>query len=102
MVEVNPSAVATALQSFAVASAVNQDAPHRFSGGGEKMPTAVPMLRTLRADEAEIGFMHKSGSLQRLPWFFIGQLQGRKPAELVVYQRQQSISRLRVAPANSV
>ena len=41
------------------------------------------------ADQAQIGFVNKSGRLQRLPRLLLSQTLGSQQAQLIVYQREQ-------------
>jgi hypothetical protein len=40
--------------------------------------------------------VNQGGRFQRLPWLLLGQTLGGEPAQLVVHQRQQPCSRVRI------
>src|SRR5204863_775691 len=96
-VEVEARPPAAALQAVLVAGAVDQDAAHGLGGGGEEVSAAVPLLRLLAADEAEVCLVNQRGGLKRLPGLLLGQFRGGELAQLVVDQRQQLGRGLRIA-----
>src|SRR5262245_17864239 len=89
-----------ALGRLTAAGLVNQDAAHRFGGGGEEVAPAVPVPDLVRAHEPEVGFVDQGGGLQRLPRLLLGQLLGSELPQLVVDQRQQLLGGVRVAMLN--
>lgn len=50
---------------------VDEDAPHRLSGGAEEMSAALPLLFVV--EQFEIGFMDQCRGLQRLTGLLVGQ-----------------------------
>src|SRR4029077_580471 len=56
---------------------------------GEEMAAAVPVLRLLDINQAQIGFMDQSGCLKRQAGLFVGQSLGCQLAQLIVDQRQE-------------
>jgi hypothetical protein len=77
----------------------NENAPHGFGRGSEEMAAAVPLLAS-GTDQAEPGFMHKSGGLQCVAGGFPGHFLGRELSEFLIHQRKQLVSGLGVALLN--
>ncbi len=57
-VKVNPFPISAAFQPALVAGAINQNATHCLSGGGEKMPSTVIVFRLTVTDKATIGLVN--------------------------------------------
>jgi hypothetical protein len=53
------------------------------------MPTALPWLGGLSANQAKIGFMNQRSWLQRLPGLLLGKLGGSELPQFLVDQRKQ-------------
>jgi hypothetical protein len=51
------------------AGVINENAPHGFSGGGEKVGAAIE-VRIFAAYQTHPGFMHQGGGLKRMAWGF--------------------------------
>ena len=69
---------------------LDQNAAHRFSGGGEEMAAAVPrLIGAGGAEQTQIGFVHQRRGLQRLAGFFLREFLRSEVAQLVVDQRQE-------------
>ena len=74
--------------------AIDQDAAHRLSSGGEKVPPAVPALlmapsRIATRQKARIRLMDQCCRLERLPGLLLSELLSGQPAQLVIDQRQE-------------
>jgi hypothetical protein len=80
-------------------SLIDEDSPHGFGGGGEKVP-AIGKLPI--ADQPQIGFVNECRGIERLPRFFGIKMLGRESAQLAVNQRQQLRRGLRVAGFNRI
>ena len=65
-VNVEPLATTAMFAAFLVASILDQDAPHRFSGGCKEVPAAVPALLGIGTHQAEIRLMDQGGGLKCL------------------------------------
>src|SRR5262249_2090856 len=88
-----PSSVA--LCSLATRS-VNEDAPHRFGGGGKKMG-APGELWIFAADQPQPCFMDKGCRLQRVSCGLIRHFGSGELAQLLIDQRQQFCGGFRIA-----
>src|SRR5215471_17483679 len=66
-------------------------------GSGEEMARPVPMLSLVRVHQADVGFMHQSSGVERLPRFLLGELSSCQLAQLLVDQRQELLGGLRIA-----
>ena len=96
-VEVDAVQRAAALDPPAPAGRIDEDPPHRFGRGGEKMPAAVPHLHLGRVDEAQVRLVHEGRRLERLVGPLLADLAGGERAQLLVHQRQQVRRRAGVA-----
>ena len=65
----------------------DQNPPHRLGRSDEEVPTALPLLRLLAADQPQIGLMDQCGRLQCLAGRFQGQSSGGQSPQLFVDQR---------------
>jgi hypothetical protein len=79
-VRVQPLPIAAASESVLATGALNQDAAHRFSRGGEEVPPTIPVLRLVHIDEADVGLMDQRRRLQGLTRLLLRQPLGRKLA----------------------
>src|ERR1700730_15821531 len=84
-------------RNISAARLLDEDAAHGFGGGREEVAAAVPALGLLGVYQAQIGFMDQGGGLECLPRLFLSQLLGRQLPQLVINQRQQLLSGVRVA-----
>ena len=93
--EVKPLAfrLTTTLDPLAVASAVDENPPHRLGGGGEEVAPTVPRLDRVRTDQPHIRLMNQGSGLERLPRHLAGKPGGGKPTEFVINERQYLRSR---------
>jgi hypothetical protein len=66
-----------------VAGALDEDAAHGLSGGGEEVPAAVPLLGLVRIREAHMGLVDQGCGLKRLARLPLGQPPRRQFAQLV-------------------
>ena len=98
-IERYPAPVTAALLAPAGTSAIDQDPPHRFSGGAEEV-TAVRKL--LVAHQPQISFMHERCGVERLPRLFLHELLRRELAQLVIDQREKPIRGVRIALIDGV
>ena len=76
--------------------AVNEDAPHGFSGGPEEVRAILPGLRG-RIHQLEPSFVDQRGRLERMARALPGHLVRSQAAQFIVNQRQQLVGRLGVA-----
>ena len=72
---------------------VNEDAPHGFGGGGEKMGAVLPDGLAVAAGK-EPGFVDEGGGLQGLARGFAGEFLRGEFAQLVADQGQQPLGGL--------
>ena len=56
---------------------LNQDAPHRFGGRGEEVPSVIPVA-DLTSTRRKIGLVNQRGGLKRLIGLLLGHLLGRQ------------------------
>ena len=70
-----------ALEGMAPACMVHENAPHDLRGDGKELRAALPSRVVLRV-EAEPGFVHKRGGLQRMSFLLAAQRESRLPAQL--------------------
>src|SRR5436190_23834669 len=89
LLQIKAHATAAALWAQFLSGPLHQDPPHRFSGRGKEVATAVPVLGLLDINKAKVGLMDQRRRLQRLPRFFLGKLRRRELAQLVVDERQK-------------
>ena len=73
--QLEPHPPAGPLQPLAVPGMVDQNAPHRFRGGGEKVPSTVELLV---ADEPHVGLVHQRGGAEGVPRLLRGHSRGRE------------------------
>jgi len=85
------------LERALVSGSVDKYAPHRLRRGSEEMPPADPLLNLFTIDEAEVGFMHQGGGLERLTRLLVYQTLCRQLAQFVVDQWQELIGRVEIA-----
>ncbi len=95
--EVNPVLLAASLQTALISGSIHQNPPHRLGGGGEEVPTAVPVLRTLGVDKPNVSFMDEGSRLQGMIGRLIGHSSCSQFAQFVVNKRQQVFGRRRIA-----
>jgi hypothetical protein len=72
------------------AGIVHKDLPHLLGGDGKEMRTALPRWST-ESHQAEIGFIHQSGTLQSVVGTFLPQLKMGETLQFVVDDRQQGV-----------
>jgi hypothetical protein len=101
LIQLYTHALAATLAGVFAAGLVNEDAAHRFGGRGEKVATAVPGLGLLRVHEPQIRLVNQCRGLQSLARLLLIQLRCRQLAQLVVNQRQELLSGVRVALLDS-
>src|SRR5262249_25084283 len=82
-------------------SVLDQDAPHRFGRGGEKVATAVPVLGLFDIHQAQIGLVNQGRGLKRLAWLLLSEFLGCELAQFVIDQGQQLVGSLRIALLDS-
>src|SRR5262249_32432493 len=93
-VQSHPASVTAALEASSSTSPIDQDAPHRFGGGGEEVTAIGELLVT---NQAQVRLMHQRGGVERLPCLFLTELLRSEFAQLVVDQRQQLVGGVRIA-----
>ena len=76
---------AAALQAIAVTGMVDQDATHRFRGGGEEVTAAVG---SQVLHEPQVRFVDERRGLVRLTRPLGGPPRGREPPQLLVAERE--------------
>jgi hypothetical protein len=59
------------LASPLASSVFDQNAAHRFCGGGKKVFPAVPALRRVHIDHAQVGFVNQGRRLKCLARFLL-------------------------------
>jgi hypothetical protein len=98
-IEIEPQAIAAALKAVLASGVLDQDTTHGLGRRGKEV-TAI--FELLIANQAQIRFMHKRRSVERLPRLLAGHLRRGKPAQLVVDQRQELRRGLSVALPDDV
>ena len=76
---------------------INQNSPHGFGRRTKEMPAAVPVPGLIHVDQSQIRLVDQRRGLQRLPRPLLRQALGGQLAQLVIDQRQQLGSGVRVA-----
>jgi len=94
--QVHALLVAAMAEGAPLPGAINQDAPHRFGGGAEKVRPAIPLL-ILVASESKPGFVYERGGLQCVPRSFICHPGRGEFTQFIVNKRQQFFRGLRIA-----
>jgi hypothetical protein len=97
VIEIDLMAVAITLQTMLLARPVDQDPPHCFRGGGEKMTARVPMPRLLCVHQPQIRLVNQGSGLECLARLFLGHFLGGQAAKLRVDKRQELLGRFRIA-----
>jgi hypothetical protein len=92
--EGNPATTAAVPPRRLAARIVDQDETHGFGGSGKEV-TAARELSI--ANQPQVCLMNQTGGLQRLPRFLLRQLLAGELAQLVIDQRQELLSGLKVA-----
>ena len=88
---------ATVFLGLLAAGVFDENPPHRFGGGGEEMPAAVPAAGLFGIDQPEPGFMNQGSGLQCLAGLLLSQFVRRQLPQLLVHQRQELAGGVRVA-----
>ena len=70
------------------AGIVDENTPHGFGGGGEKLGAILP-LRLLVTTETQPRFVNQRGGLKRLPGIFPREFLAGQNAQFFVKQTQQ-------------
>src|SRR5579863_4841379 len=70
---------------------LDQDPTHRLSGGGEEVPSIVPVSKLLAIDKSDVGFMHQGCSLQCLTGSLSSHRLRRQFPQLVVDEWQELV-----------
>jgi len=76
--------------------AINQNAPHRLSGGTEEMTPSLP-FGLFGSTQLEPGLVDKGGGLERLSRGLPGQLGGSEFSQLIINQGKKPFGCLLVA-----
>ena len=84
-----------------VAGVINEDAAHRFGGGGEKVGAAIPP-HVFLASEPQPCFMDQHCGLQSLIRRFVGHPVSAELAQFLIDQRQQFIGGTGIAVFDGV
>lgn len=93
---------ATAMaQSPAPSGVVDEDVAHGFGGRANEMSAVIP-ARLRIAAQAEPGFVHKGGGLQRVSGRLVRHSRRRDATQFLVHQRQQFGGRVRIAPIDAL
>jgi hypothetical protein len=71
---------------------VNENAAHQRRGHGEEMRAILP-LHAIELDDPQVGFVDERGRLQGVAGPFALQIAMRDPAQLVVDERDDFVSR---------
>src|SRR5262249_23011861 len=101
LLNIYPHLTAAVAQGAFAASAVNEDAAHRLSGGGKEMG-APGELWVVVAHQPQPGFMHQRRGLQGISRGLIRHPGSCELAQLLINQREQFISRPGVAALDSL
>ena len=96
VVEVESQVMAAVAFGGFASGLIDQNSPHGFGGGGEKMPAVVPAGLGLVADEPELGLMNQGRGLQCLSRLFLGELSRSQLPQLVIDQGQEFFASLRI------
>ena len=80
---------------------VNQDSPHHFGRQREEVRPILPIGVAL-ADEPEIGLVHQSGGLKDMPRRFMSKSGCRPPAQFLIDDADQLVSRLEISASPRV
>src|SRR5262245_56666013 len=94
VVQIDAAPRAAAFEAVLVSGPIEGNAPHRSGGGGEEVAAIVEVLVT---DQAQIGFMNQGRRFKGLARLLLSEPLGRKPAQLVVDQRQELVGGVRIA-----
>ena len=94
-VELSPLLPAAMHVRQLAAGVIDKNPPHGLSGGGEKMPAALPVLGSA-VHEPQIGLMHQCRGLQCLAWFLLSESRCGQLAQFLVNERQELVGGLRV------
>ncbi len=89
-VELDMWASVAALVRLLASGEVNQDLPHQAGTVGEEL-VAVGKLDWLVADQAQEGFIYKSGGLKEMTFAFASQPLARDAMEFSVDDRRQAL-----------
>jgi hypothetical protein len=86
--EFHPTHRSTMLLPPFAAGRFDEDAAHRFRGGGEEVSATIPVLVRIGPDEPDIGFVNQGRCVERLPRLLARHLACGQSAQLVIDQRQ--------------
>lgn len=100
-VETHALRAATVAQIFFPARVINEDAPHRFGGGGEEMRAVAPFGLIISA-KPQPRLVNERGGLQSLSGIFARHLLRGQLAQFFINQREQLIRGVRVALVNAL
>src|SRR5262249_2122084 len=96
----DPPRLAAAFQSGLPPGALDENAAHRFRGGGEEVPPAVELNRKLPPPvrhETHGGFVNERRRVERVSRLLLGHSGRREPPQLLIDERQQLLGGARVA-----
>ncbi len=93
-------ATAVALKVFAP-GVINQNAAHRFGGGGKEVRAILPVRLGIAA-QPQPGFVDERGGLQGLPRPFARHFRGGELPQFLVHKRQNFFRRARIALMGAV
>jgi hypothetical protein len=96
LVEIHPFLTAAVAQTLPATRFFDQDSAHSLRRGGEEVRAVLPKL-VFGAHESQPCFVNERGGLQGLAGFFLRNLGGSEPAQLIINQRQQLIGGGRIA-----
>jgi hypothetical protein len=77
---------------------VDQDSPHQLRRDAKELRAVLP-ADALLIDELEIGFVHETRGLQRVPWPLVKEVAGGDVAQLPIDNGKQILERVAVAVA---
>jgi hypothetical protein len=86
-----------ALRSVLFSRSLDENPPHRLSGGGKEMSTTIPFLSIMGNDQPNVGFVDECRGLQRVIGRFLRHAGGGEFAQFFIHQWQQPLRGLRVS-----
>jgi hypothetical protein len=88
VLDVHALPFASVTEPALAAGAVNENAAHRFRGGGEEVGAVLP-IRLRIAPKPEPGFMNERGGLKRLSGRFLRHFHGSDAAQFIIDEWEQ-------------
>jgi hypothetical protein len=92
--------IAAVFEPPLTSSMLDKNASHRLGRSGKEMAAAVPVLGGIWPNQSQISIVDQGGRLQRLAGLLMTQPLDGQLSQLVIDQRQQLFSRLRITLFN--